>query len=177
MSDDAVPNSAPKRVLLGRILGAHGLRGDVRVESWTEPRTAIFKYQPWLMVDARGQVRELRGARGHDAGKSLIARLPDVEDRDTAEALRGTEIHVPRDALPPPKPDEFYWVDLEGLGVVTVEGVPLGRVSHLFSTGANDVLVVRDDTRERMVPFVRPQFVTAIDMEAGVITVDWDPEF
>lgn len=177
MSEEPVPTPAAKRVLLGRILGAHGLRGDVRVESWTEPRTAIFRYQPWLMVDARGLVRELRGARGHDAGKSLIARLPDVEDRDAADALRGTEIHVPRDALPPPKPDEFYWVDLEGLSVVTVDGVALGRVSHLFSTGANDVMVVRDDTRERMVPFVRPQFVTAIDLDAGVITVDWDPEF
>lgn len=177
MTDATDATPTPKRVLLGRILGAHGLRGDVRIESWTDPRTAIFKYQPWLLVDARGQVRELRGARGHEGGKSLIARIPDVEDRDAAEALRGIEIHVTRDVLPPPKADEFYWVDLEGLDVVTVDGVPLGRVAHLFSTGANDVMVVRDDTRERMVPFVRPQFVTAIDLAAGRITVDWDPDF
>ena len=67
--------------------------------------------------------------------------------------------------------------DLEGLRVVTVDGVELGTVSHLFATGANDVLVARDGERERMIPFVQPQYVTAVDFEAGVVTVDWDPEF
>lgn len=176
-SDAAVPAAAPRRVLVGRVLGAHGLRGDVRLESWTEPRTAIFKYQPWILVDARGIERELRGARGQESGKSLLARLPDVEDRDASEAMRGVEIHVPRDALPPAKPGEFYWIDLEGLRVVTVDGVPLGTVSHMFSTGANDVLVARDDVRERMIPFVRPQYVTNVDFDSRTITVDWDPEF
>ena len=100
-----------------------------------------------------------------------------VDDRDAAEALRGTEILVPRSALPPPKPGEYYWVDLEGLRVVNVDGVELGTVSHLFSTGANDVVVVRDDERERMIPFVQPQFVTHINFDTGVITVDWDADF
>ncbi|HLM52194.1 MAG TPA: ribosome maturation factor RimM, partial [Pseudoxanthomonas sp.] len=86
------------------------------------------------------------------------------------------EIFVPRSALPPPRPGEFYWVDLEGFRVVTVEGIALGNVSHLFSTGANDVLAVRGD-RERLVPFVEPDFVKSVDFEAGLITVDWDPEF
>ncbi len=81
-----------------------------------------------------------------------------------------------RSALPPPKPDEYYWVDLEGLDVKTTEGVALGQVSHLFSTGANDVVVVRGD-RERMIPFVQPDFVKSVDFEANLIVVDWDPEF
>ncbi|MBW3550787.1 MAG: ribosome maturation factor RimM [Proteobacteria bacterium] len=170
-------NDSGRRILLGRVLGAFGLRGEVKLESWTEPRNAIFRYQPWLLVDRMGRERELRGAQGRDSGKHLMGQFPDVSDRDAAEALGGTEIYVPRSALPPPRPDEYYWVDLEGLRVVNLEGVAFGTVSHLFATGANDVLVVRDDERERMIPFVRPQFITDIDFEAGVVTVDWDPDF
>ena len=103
--------------------------------------------------------------------------LPGVEDREGADAMRGKEIWVPRSALPPPSPDEFYWADLEGMRVRNVEGVDFGTVAFVFSTGANDVLVVRDDARERMVPFVRPDYVVAIDMDAGTILVDWDPDF
>ena len=173
-----MPIHDPRRlILLGRVVGAFGVRGEVKVESWTEPRRQIFRYQPWTLRDPQGRERELLGARGREAGKHLVAVLPGIEDRDAAEALRGTEILVPRSALPPPKPGEYYWVDLEGLAVRTVEGVPLGTVSHLFSTGANDVIVVRDHERERMIPFVQPQYVTAVDFDAGTITVDWDPDF
>ncbi len=118
----------------------------------------------------------IEGVRGRDSGKHLVARFPGVEDRDTVEAMRGTEIYVARSALPPPKPDEYYWVDLEGLDVKTTEGVALGQVSHLFSTGANDVVVVRGD-RERMIPFVQPDFVKSVDFGANLVVVDWDPEF
>src|SRR3546814_14474834 len=96
--------------------------------------------------------------------------------RDAADALRGTEVWVARSALPPPKPGEYYWVDLEGLRVVNREGIDFGCVSHLFSTGANDVLVAEGE-RERMIPFLQPDYVVSIDFEAGVVTVDWDPAF
>ncbi|MDQ3618203.1 MAG: ribosome maturation factor RimM [Pseudomonadota bacterium] len=170
-------NDSGRRILLGRVLGAFGLRGELKFESWTEPRNAIFRYQPWILRDPQGREREYQGATGRDSGKYLIGQFPDVVDRDLAEALRGTEIYVPRSALPPARPDEFYWADLEGLRVVNLEGVAFGTVSHLFSTGANDVLVARADERERMIPFVRPQYITAIDLQAGLITVDWDADF
>lgn len=173
----ATDETSGRRILLGRVIGAFGVRGEVKLESWTEPRDAIFRYQPWILRSPQGAERELRGVRGRDTGKLVVARFPDIDDRDAVEAMRGTEIHVPRDALPPPKPGEYYWVDLEGLRVVNLEGVALGTVSHLFSTGANDVLVARDDERERMIPFVTPQFVHGVDFDAGVVTVDWDPEF
>ena len=166
-----------RRILLGRVLSAFGVRGEVKLESWTEPRSAIFRYQPWIVRAPQGRERELSGVRGRESGKYLVASFPDVADRDAVEALRGSEIYVPRSALPPPSEGEYYWVDLEGLRVVTVDGVSLGTVSHLFATGANDVLVARDDERERMIPFVIPQYVTSVDFEAGVVTVDWDPEF
>ena len=92
-------------------------------------------------------------------------------------ALVGTEIWVARSALPKAKPGEYYWCDLEGLEVVTVEGRSLGTVSHLIATGANDVLVAKDAERERLIPFLLGQFVTEVDLEGGRVTVDWDPEF
>ena len=150
--------------------------GEIKLESWTEPRSAIFRYQPWIVRSPSGVETTIEGVRGRDSGKHLVARFPGVEDRDTVEAMRGTEIYVARSALPPPKPDEYYWVDLEGLDVKTTEGVALGQVSHLFSTGANDVVVVRGD-RERMIPFVQPDFVKSVDFEANLVVVDWDPEF
>lgn len=165
-----------RRILLGRIVGAFGIRGQIKIESWTEPRDAIFRYQPWILRDASGNEREFSGARGKESGKHLVATFPDVTDRDVVEAMRGTDIYVPRSALPPPSPGEFYWVDLEGFRVVNVDGQDYGTVSHLFSTGANDVLMVRGD-RERLVPFVEPDFVKSIDFDAGLITVDWDPDF
>ena len=168
--------SASKRILVGEIMGAFGVRGEVKIRSHTAPETAIFRYQPWLLRDARGGERVLEGVRGRSGAKGVVATLPGVEDRDAAEALRGAEIFVPREALPPPKPGEYYWVDLEGLRVETVEGAPLGILDHVFATGANDVLVVRGD-RERMVPFVQPDVVTQVDFDAGVVTVDWDPDF
>jgi 16S rRNA processing protein RimM len=165
-----------RRILLGRIVGAFGIRGEAKLESWTEPRLSIFRYQPWILRAPNGEEREMTGARGRESGKHLTANLPGVTDRDAVEAMRGTEIFVARSALPPPKPDEYYWVDLEGLAVSTVEGVELGTVSHLFSTGANDVMAVRGD-RERLIPFVQSDFVQSVDFEANRIVVDWDPAF
>ena len=165
-----------RRILLGRVVGAFGVRGELKLESWTEPRLAIFKYQPWILRTPNGQESMLSGARGRDSGKHLVASFPGISDRDVVEAMRGTEIYVARSALPPPSPDEYYWVDLEGLDVRTTAGVALGQVSHLFPTGANDVLVVRGE-RERMIPFVQPDYVKSVDFEANLIVVDWDPEF
>jgi 16S rRNA processing protein RimM len=163
-------------ILLGRVHGAFGVRGELKLESFTEPASAIFRYQPWTLRDAQGRERELAQARGRETAKGLVATFPDVDDRDAAEALRGSEVYAPRSALPPPQQGEYYWVDLEGLRVVNLEGVDFGTVSHLFSTGANDVLVARGD-RERMIPFLEPDYIRSVDFEAGVVTVDWDAEF
>lgn len=170
-------DTAGRRVLVGRIVGLYGVQGWLKIESWTEPRTQIFKYQPWLLEKAPGEVMEIGGVSGRPQGKGLICQLPGVDDRDAAAALVGLDIHVARELLPPPAKDEYYWVDLEGLEVVTTEGVSLGRVSHLFATGANDVVVVRDGTRERLVPFVQGTYVRSVDLSGGRMVVDWDPEF
>jgi 16S rRNA processing protein RimM len=171
-----VSGSDEKFILLGKIVGVHGVRGELKLESYTEPRTQIFCYQPWLMRSAAGE-KAVGDCRGRAQGKGLVAELPGITDRDAAAALVGTEIWVTRSALPAPKPGEYYWSDLEGLEVVTVEGVALGRVSHLVATGANDVLIVKGAERERLIPFLVGQYVTKVDLDADRLTVDWDPEF
>jgi 16S rRNA processing protein RimM len=164
-----------KWVLVGRIVGLSGVRGEVKLESYTEPKAQIFRYQPWLLKSASGQ-SEISGCRGRAQGKGIVATLPEIGDRDQAARFVGSEIWVRRSALPRSKRGEYYWADLEGLEVVTVEGVMLGKVSHLVATGANDVLVVSGE-RERLIPFVLDDYVKQVDFDAGRITVDWDPEF
>lgn len=169
-------DTTTRRILLGRIHGAFGVRGELKLESFTEPVAQVLRYQPWILRDPQGREHEVSGARGRETAKGVVVRLPEVEDRDAAEAMRGSEIYVPRSVLPPAKPGEYYWVDLEGLRVVNLEGADFGTVSHLFSTGANDVLVAQGD-RERMIPFVEPDYIRSVDFEAGVVTVDWDTDF
>ena len=164
-----------KMVPLGRISGVFGVRGWVKVHSDTAPRDNILRYSPWYLQ--RGEDWEVRKLLdGHLQGKGLVARLQGCSDRDQAAALLGCVIAVPRDRLPALEPNEFYWSDLEGQRVVTAEGVELGRVSHLFATGANDVMVVKGE-RERLLPYVWGRVVLDVDLEAGLIRVDWDPEF
>jgi len=170
-------DDAPRKmILVGRFHGAFGVKGELKLESFTDPPERIFRYQPWTLRDAQGRERACEGARGRATNKGVVATIPDIADRDAADALRGTEVWVARSTLPPPAPGEYYWVDLEGLRVVNLEGVSFGTVSHLFSTGANDVLVAQGD-RERMIPFVEPDYIKAVDFDAGVVTVDWDADF
>lgn len=161
---------------LGRIVGVHGVQGWVKVESWTQPRDNLFGFEQWLLERNGEAVGDVRLIEGRPGGRGLIAALEGVADRDQARALMGTHISVPRSALPPPDEGEYYWVDLEGLTVVTTDGAELGTVSHLFETGANDVMVVEGD-RERLIPFVPETYVKVVDVEGGWLEVDWDPAF
>ncbi|TAN03958.1 MAG: 16S rRNA processing protein RimM [Rhodanobacteraceae bacterium] len=166
-----------RRVLLGRIVGVHGVHGAVKLESFTEPRLAIFDYKPWLLEREPGRFEEIAGAKGHVQGKGIAATLPGSVDRDAAASLIGTRIWVPRAALPEPEPGEFYQTDLEGLQVANLAGDDLGRVSHLFDNGAHDVLVTRDKAgRERLIPYVVDVYVKSVDLDAGRILVDWNKD-
>ena|SRR5690348_2898556 len=167
-----------RRVLLGRIVGVHGVRGEVKIESFTEPRLRIFDYQPWMLERQSGEVEEIRDVRGRAQGKGVVAAIQGIGDRDRAAGLIGTSIFVARAALPPAEEGEVYQSDLEGLEVVNLTGVSLGKVSHLFETGANPVLVTRrEDGREHLIPYVPEVYVQSVDLEAHRIVVDWEPDF
>lgn len=167
--------NSERRILIARVVGAFGVRGELKLQSFTDPVSAALKYQPWLLAH-NGVESEVSDVRGRATAKGLTAFLPGVADRDAAEALTGAEIWIPRSRLPAPKPGEYYWVDLEGLQVRNLEGVALGTVSHVFNTGANDILSVTGE-RERLIPFVDDHYVKSVDFAGGMITVDWDADF
>ena len=158
-------------VILGRIVGLFGVRGWIKVYSYTEPREAVLNYSDWLL-DRDGDWQPAGLAEGKRHGKAVIARLHGIEDRDAAAELIGSDIGVDRDALPEPEKGHYYWADLEGLTVVQQDGTELGKVSYLMATGAHDVLVV-DGPAERLIPFVPGQVILDVDLAAGVIRVDW----
>ena len=160
-------------VTLGHVSGVHGVRGWVKIHSMTEPREAIFEYQPWLMGRPPEAVLIKQGKKH---GKHLIALLENVDDRDRAEALVNQEIAVYRDQFPDLPDNEFYWTDLIGLEVKLESGKKLGTIREMLATGANDVMVVQGD-RELLIPFVPGPYVLNVDLVERVVTVDWDPEF
>jgi 16S rRNA processing protein RimM len=134
---------------------------------------AILDYQPWLLGEDKSPIKIIGGRK---QGKGLVALLPGFEDREQAVKLVGQQIFVGRGQLPATAADEYYWSDLEGLEVHTTKGEVLGRVEKMMETGANDVLIIRGQ-REHLVPFIQGQYVTRVDLEGGLIEVDWDPEF
>ena len=163
-------------VVLGHVSGVFGVKGWLKIYSETDPVQNILKYKPWyLLKDKTWQ--KFQPLQGKRQGKGVVAQLEGYADRDQAAELKGCRIAVKRDQLPAPSdPNVFYWTDLEGLRVENLEGFYLGEVSHLFETGANDVIVVIGE-RERLVPYIREQVVKTVDLEKGLMVVDWDPEF
>jgi len=162
-----------KVVPLGHISGVHGVKGWVKIHSLTEPREAIFEYQPWLLGES---LEEVFISQGKKHGNRLIAQFENINDREAAEELVRQPIAACRDQFPEAEDGKYYWMDLVGLAVKLEDGTALGTVDNLLATGANDVLVVKGD-RECLVPFVQGQYVKKVDLENGVITVDWDPDF
>ena len=162
-------------MLVGRIGAPHGIRGWSQLWSYTDPPQGLLRH-PRLHAERRGQTRILEIAESRLQGERVIVRFSGTDDRDAAAKLTGFELSVPRATLEPPPPGSWYWHDLIGLAVVTVDGTPLGRVDRLIETGVNDVLVVGGE-RERLIPFAQPQIVKSVDLEAGRIEVDWDAEY
>jgi 16S rRNA processing protein RimM len=170
-----VTESTDRRVAVGRVTGLFGVRGWVKVYSYTRPREAILDYAPWL-VELAGEWREFEVLEGRVQGNGMVARLKGYDDRDQAAGLIGSEIAIPMSRLPQTAENEYYWAQLEGLRVVTLEGQELGHVSHLFETGgSNDVMVVKGD-RERLIPYTKSA-IRRVDLDKGEIQVDWDPAY
>ncbi len=168
-------------IVVGRITGAHGIKGWVKVFSYTDPLEGILQYQPWTLV-RDGQRRQVEVAGGNRSGRALVAGLTEVEDRNQAEKLAGWEIRVDRSQLPALESGELYWHQLEGLAVYNLAGERLGRIDSLIETGAHDVLlVVADeesiDERERMIPFVDKEVIATVDLDGGRVTVNWEADY
>jgi len=124
-------------------------------------------------VKDEGEWQAAKVQEGKRHGKSVIAHLQGVDDRDQAAALIGSDIAIPRDELPAAEDGSYYWLDIEGMQVVHRDGTDLGRVAYLMETGANDVLVTEGE-RERLIPFIAEKVILDVDFDKGVISVDWE---
>ena len=161
-------------ICVGHILGAQGVKGWVRVFSNTSPRENIVSYSPWFVE--QGLRRDAVVVSGRLQGKNVLARLEGIEDRSQAEELTGCKIFINPQQLPEPEEGEYYWSDLIGLAVESLQGEPLGVIASMLETGADDVMVLKGD-RERLIPFVLGQIVTEVDLANQRMVVDWLPEY
>jgi 16S rRNA processing protein RimM len=161
-------------VCVGHILGAQGIKGWVRVFSNTSPRDNIVNYSPWIIE--QGDEFKVVSVSGRSQGKNIVARLEGCENRSAAEALTGCRILINPAQLPDLQAGEYYWSDLIGLQVESLQGEPLGVVASILETGADDVLVLSGE-RERLIPFVIGDIVHEVDLLRQRLVVDWLPDY
>jgi 16S rRNA processing protein RimM len=171
---------------VGRIADAWGIKGWFKVLPHSADSEALFSSKRWFLMPSERGAKTFSGvvklaiteAKVHS--NTVVATAREVTDRTAAEALRGARIFVSRSSFPAAEKDEYYWVDLIGLAVVNREGVALGTVKELLSTGAQTVLVMDYEqdgkTQERMIPFVSV-YIDNVDLSARRILVDWQPDF
>ena len=171
---------------VGRILDAWGIKGWFKILPYSASPEALFSSKRWYLQPAEKGAKTFSGTallrirEAKEHADAVVACAQEVADRNAAEALRGARIYVPRSSFPTPDQDEYYWVDLLGLEVVNREGLTLGTVKDLMSTGPQTVLVVgyEEDGKahERIIPFVSA-YIDGVDMPGRRITVDWQPDY
>ncbi|MCF6253564.1 MAG: ribosome maturation factor RimM [Thiomicrorhabdus sp.] len=171
MSDD--------KLIVGQINGIFGVNGWVKIFSHTDPRKNILDYSPW-MIKFRGEWQHIKveNSKVQSGGKTLVAQLENVTDRDVAREYMGCEIAIDRSQLKQSQ-DGWFWIDLIGCQVVTQEGVLLGDVKEMIVTGAHDVLRVQSESEggsEILIPFVMERFILSVDVKTKQIIVDWELE-
>lgn len=169
-------NEAPTLLVVGRVGSVHGVRGAIRIYSETEPPEQILEYQPWhIKINHQWTILKIKSHQFH--GPTLVVQFEGYTDRDQSKLLTGAEIAVEPSLLPSLPEGEYYWKDLIGLTVINLEGTELGVVTSLMETGSNDVLVVEKDGKDRLIPYIRNDFIKEIDLAGKRIVVDWDPDF
>jgi 16S rRNA processing protein RimM len=161
---------------VGKISGVFGIKGWVKVFSFTGYREDILQYSPW-QLKKNSATKHVEIVTGQLQNQLVVAQLKGIDDRNAAEALMGWEIFIEKSQLPPVKEDEYYWSDLIGLEVENTEGVVLGVIDGLLETGANDVIVVQGEERQHAIPFIQPKVVLEIDLAARKMRVDWEADF
>lgn len=184
MPDASSTTRASPKIVVGQIVGVFGVKGWIKIKSFTDPIDNIVRYQPWFLALPHG-LKEYVVEDYVQRPQGIVVKFKGIDDRDQGLALGKANVQVAREQLADLEVGEYYWSQLTGLRVITQfggENRDLGVVHSLLETGSNDVLVVRGDAnamdlQERLVPYLPGQFVIDVNLELGVIRVDWDPEF
>ncbi|MFT5235469.1 MAG: 16S rRNA processing protein RimM [Shewanella sp.] len=175
-------SSKQEPVVLGKIGSSHGIKGWLKITTYTDSVEGIFNYSPWLIKE-QGEWREVKVTQWRCQGKAVVALLEGVETRDQSQMLTNCEIAVTAEQMQDLPEDEFYWRDLIGCEVINTKGYKMGKVQEIVETGSNDVLLVKANAKdgfgkaERMIPFVTEQFIIEVNLAEKQILVDWDPDF
>jgi 16S rRNA processing protein RimM len=175
-------NAVSESLIVGTIGAPYGVKGWVKINSFTQNADSIFDYTPWVIKLAQGESKSINVDQWRFHSKSLVAKLEGVEDRDAAELVKNAEISILTSQLPALDTDH-YWKDLIGMQVVTDKGYDMGVIKEMFETGANDVMLVKAKVndafgqKERLLPFLYDSVVLEVNKDGNTITVDWDPAF
>jgi 16S rRNA processing protein RimM len=162
-------------VVMGKIVAAQGLQGWVKVQTYTEHLDSLLEYDTWYVGNEQAW-RPIQVLEADVHGKVLVAKLEGIADRTAAEKYKGLLIAVPRVELPEQEEGEYYWSDLLGLSVENLAGEKFGAVGSLLETGANDVLVVKGEGGETLIPFIA-SVIQQVDMKKKTICVDWQADY
>ncbi|MGP1947353.1 MAG: ribosome maturation factor RimM [Arsenophonus sp. NC-PG7-MAG3] len=169
-------------IALGKLGSAHGIRGWIRIFSFTENTEDIFEYQPWF-IHYSGQWQQLELECWKHHNQDFIIKIKHINDRISANLMTNCEIIADSVQLPVLEGNEYYWKDLIGCQVITTKGYSLGYVKNLIETGSNDILVIkinlkdRFSIKERLIPFLDEQVIKNVDLLTKTIKVDWDIDF
>ena len=171
-----------EKIVVGKFGASYGIRGWLKVISYTDNQESIFDYSPWY-ISQKGEWVECKIESWKRHNQGLVAKLVGLDVREDTSLFTNLEIFINPVSLPELPEDEFYWRELFGMHVFTTKGYDLGKVTDLLETGSNDVLVVKANLKdafgqkERLIPFLEEQVIISIDREAQRIEVDWDPGF
>ena len=162
-----------KKILVGKISNPHGIKGWVKVISFTDPIENILSYKKWTISDNETEKTYcLEDSRIQ--GNKIVIKLEGVNNRDDADLLKNLQIEINRSDLPELEENSYYWEDLVDFNVIDIKGNLVGKVDSLFRTGSNDVLVIINETKERLlVPFIMEEVIKYVDLAKELISIDW----
>ncbi len=161
---------------LGKISGIFGVKGWLKVYSYTHPMERIVQYKKWYLQKA-GVWSEYQIEQGRKNGKTVVVKIKGFNSIEESTALLGQKVAIKHEQLPR-QPESYYWVDLIGCQVHTVEGLYIGVIESLFETGANDVIEVRSESGElHLIPYIKKQVIIKVDLFKKELIVDWDTDY
>ncbi|MFZ2315465.1 MAG: ribosome maturation factor RimM [Gammaproteobacteria bacterium] len=162
-------------ITVGKIGSTYGVKGWLKIHTYTEFSASILQYKPWYISNPNGSWTEIDVEDGRPHGKTIVIKFAEINTPEGARLLTNRMIAIKREQLPKLSQKEYYWSDLEGLAVIDQHGTMLGHVAYLMETGSNDVIVIKDDKeKEHAIPYLSGDVILNIDLEKREIHVNWE---